>query len=312
MTQPLRVIFMGTPDFAVAAFTRIADTHNIVAVYTQPPRPAGRGQRDRESPVHLAAAARGLPVFTPERLKDPEIQAAFAAHNADVAVVAAYGLILPRPVLAAPRLGCINIHGSLLPRWRGAAPIQRAIMAGDTETGITIMEMEAGLDTGPMLLKGSVPIDDTTTAGALHDALAALGADLILTALDGLAAGTLKAEPQPSEGVTHAAKIEKAETAIDFTKPARMVLRHINGLSPAPGAWFGTSDTRGGRERIKVLRAEVAAGSGAPGTVIGPGLTVACGDGAVRLLTLQRAGKSPADEAAFLRGFALPVGTRLA
>jgi methionyl-tRNA formyltransferase len=307
MTARLRVIFMGTPDFAVAALKAIIPHHDVVAVYTQPPRPAGRGQKDRESPVHLVAAQHGLSVHTPLTLKDAAVQAAFAGHNADVAVVAAYGLILPRAILAMPRLGCINIHGSLLPRWRGAAPIQRAIMAGDKETGITIMEMEAGLDTGPMLLKGAVPIDDRTTAGELHDTLADVGADLIVKALARLAAGDLPATPQPAEGVTHAAKIDKAEAAIDFTKPAPVVVRHINGLSPFPGAWFAYGD-----ERIKVLRAELAKGAGVPGTAVGDDLTVACGDGAVRLLTLQRAGKGAADAAAFLRGYPLPAGTRLA
>jgi len=307
VTAPLRVIFMGTPDFAVAALRRIIPAHTVVAVYTQPPRPAGRGQQNRESAVHLVAAEHGLPAFTPVTLKDADVQAAFAAHVADIAVVAAYGLILPRAVLAMPRLGCINIHASLLPRWRGAAPIQRAIMAGDAETGVTIMQMEAGLDTGPMLLKAAVPITDSTTAGELHDALAAAGAELILPALERLAAGNLPAIPQPAAGVTHAAKIDKAEAAIDFTKPAHTVLRHIHGLSPFPGAWFAH-----GNERIKVLRAEPAKGAGAAGTVLDDGLTVACGDGAVRLVTLQRAGKSPADAAAFLRGYALPGGTQLA
>ncbi|TAL02135.1 MAG: methionyl-tRNA formyltransferase [Rhodospirillaceae bacterium] len=303
----MRVIFMGTPDFAVAALKAVAARHSVAAVYTQPPRPAGRGQKDRESPIHLLALQLGVPVFTPISLKDPAVQTAFAAHQADVAVVAAYGLILPRPVLAAPHLGCINIHGSLLPRWRGAAPIQRAIMAGDRESGITIMQMEAGLDTGPMLLSAPVPISDATTAGELHDTLAVLGAELIVSTLDRLAAGDLPATPQPADGVTHAAKIDKAETAIDFSKPARAVLRHIHGLSPAPGAWFAH-----GGERIKVLRAELAAGRGAAGTIVGDDLTVACGDGSLRLLTLQRAGKSAADGAAFLRGYALPVGTHLA
>jgi methionyl-tRNA formyltransferase len=307
MTTPLRVIFMGTPDFAVAALKPIAARHRIVAVYTQPPRPSGRGQKDRESPVHETATQLGLPVLTPATLKDPDTQAAFAAHNADVAVVAAYGLILPRAVLSAPRLGCINIHASLLPRWRGAAPIQRAIMAGDTETGVTIMRMEAGLDTGPMMLKGTVPITDETTAGALHDVLAATGANLIMTALERLAAGTLPATPQPPGGITLAPKIDKAEAAIDFTKPAAQVLRHIHGLSPFPGAWFSH-----GGERIKVLRVEKADGSGVPGTVIGDHLTVACGAGAVRLLSLQRSGKSAVDAAAFLRGYPLPPGTHLA
>jgi methionyl-tRNA formyltransferase len=303
----VRIIFMGTPDFALAALTPIVAKHDIVAVYTQPPRPAGRGQRAKESLVHKLALDRKLPVFTPKTLKDPKIQQAFAAHEADVAVVAAYGLILPRPILDAPRLGCINIHGSLLPRWRGAAPIQRAIMAGDMETGITIMQMEAGLDTGPMLLKEAVPITNDTTAGELHDTLAKLGGELIVTALDRLVAGDLPATPQPAEGVTLAPKIDKAEAAIDFSQPARTVLRHIHGLSPSPGAWF---EVRG--ERIKVLCAELTSGSRSPGTVIGEDLAVACGEGAVRLRMLQRAGKGATDGPSFLRGFALPAGLRLA
>ena len=296
------------PDFAVAALERILDRHHVVAVYSQPPRPAGRGQQERPTPVAQLAAARGIAVFTPASLKDADVQAAFVAHGADIAVVAAYGLILPRAVLAAPRLGCINIHASLLPRWRGAAPIQRAIMAGDTETGVTIMQMEAGLDTGPMLLHRAVPIGDATTAGDLHDTLAALGADLICDALDGLAAGTLEATPQPPIGVTHAAKIDKAEARIDFGRPARAVLRQIHGLSPSPGAWFAHET-----ERVRVLTAEIAEGRGAPsGTLLdAAAVTIACGEGAVRLVTVQRAGKSPVSADAFVRGYALPAGSRV-
>ena len=302
----MRIVFMGTPDFAATALAGILEHHDVVAVYTQPPRPAGRGQQQRPSAVSALAMQRGVPVFTPVSLKLPEVQHAFAAHDADIAVVAAYGLILPRPVLAAPRLGCINIHASLLPRWRGAAPIQRAIMAGDTETGVTIMRMEAGLDTGPMLLGGSVPITDATTAGALHDSLATLGAALILQAVDGLARGTITATPQPAEGVTYAAKIDNAEAHIDFSRTARDVLRQIHGLSPFPGAWFAHGD-----ERLRVLRVELAAAGGVAGHVVDNDLAVACGQGAIRLRTIQRAGKGPVDAAAFLRGYPLTAGTVL-
>lgn len=303
----MRVIFMGTPEFSTGALARIADAHDIVAVYAQPPRPAGRGYAEKPSPVHQLALDRGWPVFTPKSLKSAEAQREFAAHNADIAVVAAYGLILPQAVLDAPRLGCVNIHASLLPRWRGAAPIQRAIMAGDGETGVTIMQMDAGLDTGPMLLSRTAQIVDTTTAGELHDALAALGAGLIVEALAGLSAGTLEATPQPADGVTYAAKIDKAEAHIDFNRPARDVVRHIHGLSPFPGAWFAVNG-----ERIKVLRAETAGGNGSPGKALDSDLTIACAEGAVRLVTVQRAGRGAVEAAAFLRGFQLPAGTQLA
>jgi methionyl-tRNA formyltransferase len=303
----MRIVFMGTPDFAVSALTRLAAHHEIAAVYCQPARPAGRGQQARPSPVETFAHARDIPVCTPKSLKSPEAQAAFAAWNADVAVVAAYGLILPQAVLDAPKHGCINIHASLLPRWRGAAPIQRAIMAGDSETGVTIMKMDAGLDTGAMLRTGAVPISDATTAGELHDALAARGADLIVTVLESLKAGTLAATPQPEAGVTYAAKIDKAEARIDFNRPAKDVVRHINGLSPFPGAWFAHGD-----ERIKVLNAAMATGAGVPGVALDDGLTIGCATGAVRLTTVQRAGRGPAPADAFLRGYALPKGTVLA
>ncbi len=303
----MRVVFMGTPDFAVTALARIAAHHEVAAVYCQPPRPAGRGQQDRPSPVEAFARERGLPVCTPKSLKPKDAQDAFAAWHADIAVVAAYGLILPQAVLDAPKYGCVNIHASLLPRWRGAAPIQRAIMAGDAKTGVTIMQMDAGLDTGAMLLTGEVPITGTTTAGELHDALAVCGGDLILKALESIGAGTAKATPQPAEGATYAAKIDKAEAKIDFDRPAPDVARHVNGLSPFPGAWFGHGD-----ERIKALRAEVTAGQGPPGTVLDDALAVACAQGAVRLLMVQRAGRGPASTEAFLRGYALPKGTLLA
>ncbi len=301
----MRIVFMGTPDFAVTALDRLRDKHEIVAVYTQPPRPAGRGQQDRPSPVQLYAEKHGIAVQAPKSLRNAEAQAAFAALGADVAVVAAYGLILPQAVLDAPKRGCINIHASLLPRWRGAAPIQRAIMAGDTVSGVTIMQMDAGLDTGAMLLKGEVPITDATTAGALHDALAVLGGDLIaetLGRLEGIAP-----VPQPAQGVVLAPKIDKSEAHIDFNQPAEKVLRHIHGLSPFPGAWIGHDD-----ERIKVLSCERTAGQGVPGTALDDRLTIACAEGAVRLLTVQRAGKAPMTAEALLRGYALPKGTLLA
>ena len=303
----MRIVFMGTPDFAVTALARIMEHHEVVAVYCQPARPAGRGQQDRPSPVETFATTRNIPVRTPKSLKSKEAQDEFAAWSADVAVVAAYGLILPQAVLAAPKQGCINIHASLLPRWRGAAPIQRAIMAGDTTTGVTIMKMDAGLDTGAMLLTDAVPITDATTAGELHDALAVCGGDLIIKALDSLAAGTLVVTPQPEGGVTYAAKIDKAEAKIDFAKPAKDVVRHINGLSPFPGAWFAH-----GPERIKVLAAEVASAQGAVACVLDDQLTVGCAAGAVRLTTVQRAGRGPAPADAFLRGYTLPKGTSLA
>jgi len=303
----MRIVFMGTPDFSVAALGRLAEHYEIVAVYSQPPRPAGRGQQMRPSPVAAFAAARDIQVLTPKSLKAPEIQVAFRDHKADAAVVAAYGLILPQAILDAPRLGCLNIHASLLPRWRGAAPIQRAIMAGDKQSGVTIMQMDAGLDTGAMLMTHEVPISDATTAQSLHDTLATVGAGLIVEALDGLAAGRLRPVPQPDRGVTYAAKIDKAEAHINFARPARDVLRHIHGLSPFPGAWFAHGD-----ERIKVLTAELADGRGAPGTILDDRLTVACEGGAVRFLMVQRAGKGPSPADAFLRGYALPKGTALA
>jgi len=307
----MRVVFMGTPDFAVAALERLRPHHDIVAVYTQPPRPAGRGQLDRPSPVQLFAEKHRLTVRSPKSLKNQDVQAEFKSLNADVAVVAAYGLILPQAVLDVPKFGCINIHASLLPRWRGAAPIQRAIMAGDAVSGVTIMQMDAGLDTGAMLMKGETPITDATTAGELHDALAVIGGDLIVETLSALAQGTLKATPQPTAGVLMAAKIDKSEAHIDFNRPAGDVVRHIHGLAPFPGAWFahGPSDKQ---ERIKVLKAEIGKGHGAAGQVIDDRLTVACASGAVRLVTVQRAGKGPMTADVFLRGYALPKGTLLA
>jgi methionyl-tRNA formyltransferase len=301
----LRLIFMGTPDFAVPSLDAlVAAGHEIASVYTRAPRPAGRGQAPRPSPVHARAEALGLPVRTPATLRDPEAQAAFAALGADAAVVVAYGLILPPPVLAAPRHGCLNIHASLLPRWRGAAPIQRAVMAGDAETGISIMRMEAGLDTGPVALAEAVRIGPEDTAGDLHDRLAALGARLIVAALDSLP--DLAFVPQPETGATYAAKIDKAEARVDWTRPAAEIDRQIRGLSPFPGAW-----TEIGGERIKLLASRLAEGQGAPGEVLDAAPTVACGNGAVRLLRLQRAGRAPQEAEAFLRGFPLAPGDRL-
>lgn len=293
----MRVIFMGTPDFSVPALRAIAARHDVVAVYSQPPRAAGRGQKLRPSPVALAAQDLGIPVRTPARLRDPQDQADFAALDADVAVVVAYGLILPQPVLDAPRLGCLNIHASILPRWRGAAPIHRAILAGDAETGVAIMQMEAGLDTGPVLALTRTPIAADDTTASLHDRLAAMGADLICDVLDRL---PLPAVPQAQDGVTYAAKIDKTEARIDWTLPAEQVDRQIRGLSPFPGAWCMIGD-----ERVKLLASTVVPGQGEPGTVL-PDYTVVCGSGAVRITLAQRAGKRPMTPADLLRGWALP------
>jgi methionyl-tRNA formyltransferase len=305
----MRIVFMGTPDFAVPTLSALlAAGHKVAAVYSRAPRPAGRGMGERKSPVHAYAEAAGLPVLTPRTLRDEAQRQTFAAHQADVAVVAAYGLILPPPVLQAPRHGCLNLHASALPRWRGAAPIARAVMAGDAATAASIMRMGEGLDTGPVCLAEPMPIGPDMTAGELHDLLAERGAALMVQALARLEVGALPCMPQPDEGVTYAAKIGKAETAIDFTQPAAAVHNHVRGLSPFPGAWFAAGATG---ERIKVLRTHVAPGSGRPGTVLDAALTVACGDGAVHLLELQRAGKRPMAAAEFLRGFPLPPGTRL-
>jgi len=300
----MRLAFMGTPAFAVAALDALAAAgHAIACVYTQPPRPAGRGQREVRSPVHERALALGLPVRHPPSFKPPEIRAEFAALGLDVAVVAAYGLLLPQAVLDAPKRGCLNIHASLLPRWRGAAPIQRAIEAGDAETGITIMQMEAGLDTGPMLLKKRLAIAPDATGGSLHDALAPMGAAAIVEALAKLDA--LVPEKQ-GEGATYARKLDKDEARIDWSHPADDLARRIRAFDPFPGAWFAH-----GGERFKVLGARATKGSGAPGTVVATPLVVACGTGALELTRVQRAGRAPMDAGALLRGFALPVGTVL-
>lgn len=294
----MRVIFMGTPEFSVPALRAISALHEVVAVYSQPPRAAGRGQKPRLSAVHAAAEEMGIDVRTPLRLREVAEQQAFAALQADVAVVVAYGLILPQPVLDAPRLGCLNIHASLLPRWRGAAPIHRAVMAGDTETGVAIMQMEAGLDTGPVLAEARTPIGVEETTADLHDRLAAVGAGLIVDVLDRL---PLVARPQPEAGVTYAAKVDKAEARIDWTRPAAEVDRQIRGLSPFPGAWC---DIEG--ERVKLLRSRLSEGQGAPGTVL-PGFRIACGTGAVEIIEAQRSGKRPMSAAELLRGWTLPV-----
>lgn len=308
----LKIVFMGTPDFSVPALEAIhAAGHDVLAVYSQPPRPAGRGMAERPSPVHAKAAALGIPVRTPRALRDADQQTLFADLRADAAVVIAYGLILPMPILAAPRLGCFNVHASALPRWRGAAPIQRAIMAGDTETAVMVMRMEEGLDTGPVGMTKRVPIAPDMTAGELHDVLASRGAELIVRALAALENGTFVPVPQPDEGVTYAAKIDKKEAEIDFARPAAEVHNHIRGLSPFPGAWFEAAPPGGKPERIKVLRSTLGDGRGQPGEVLDDRLTIACGEGAVRLVEIQRAGKRAMTSEEFLRGFTLPRGTRL-
>ena len=300
----MRIIFMGTPDFAVPALTALHDAgHEIACVYTQPPRPAGRGKQLRPSPVALEAERLGVPVRWPVSLRNAEAQAEFTALSADVAVVAAYGLILPQPVLDAPAHGCLNIHASLLPRWRGAAPIHRAVIAGDDETGVTIMQMEAGLDTGPMLHKVFVPVGCKTT-GALTEELAARGAEAMVEVLSDLAAFT--SEPQNDKAAIYAAKIDKAEAKIDWAETADVIERKVRGLAPFPGAWFEL-----GEERVKLLLAEVVEASGAHGTVLGDDFAIACGTGAIRPLRLQRAGKPVLERAEFLRGRAVAAGTVL-
>ncbi len=308
--MPLRLIFMGTPDFAVPTLLTLADHgHEIAAVYTRAPKPAGRGMKLQTTPVEQAARQLGIPVLTPKTLRTPEAEAEFRAHNADAAVVVAYGMILPANILDAVPLGCFNLHGSLLPRWRGAAPIQRAIMSGDAESGVMIMKMDAGLDTGDVAMAERLPITDTMTAQDLHDALAPLGADLMVRAMGGLSRGGLQLTKQSEQGVTYAAKIDKAEARIDWTKSAREVLRHCHGLSPFPGAWFEIA-IDGEPVRIKVLRCELAKGSGAPGDLLDDKLTIACGDGAIRILELQRAGKPPMKVDAFLNGTPLKPPAR--
>ena len=300
----MRIIYMGTPDFAVPALVALAKAgHEIVGVYSQPPRPAGRGKALRPSPVQAQAEQMGIEVRTPVSLKDPEVQSAFAALDADVAVVAAYGLILPRGVLEAPRSGCLNIHASLLPRWRGAAPIQRAILSGDNVTGVTIMNMEAGLDTGPMRAKHVTPIEDKT-AGALTAELAQAGAELMVEVLDDLSAHP--PVPQPEEGVTYAAKIDKSEARIDFTRDAHQVERQIRAFNPFPGAFL---EYRG--ERFRILAAHVEEHEGPPGELLDNSLLIGCGHGAIRPTLIQRAGKGAMSPGELLRGYDMPAGSRV-
>jgi methionyl-tRNA formyltransferase len=309
--MPLRLIFMGTPDFAVPTLLElVSHGHEIAAVYTRAAKPAGRGLKLQLSPVEQEARRLDIPVATPKTLKSEDAHAEFRAHGADAAVVVAYGMILPQAVLDAPKLGCFNLHGSLLPRWRGAAPINRAIMAGDAQTGVMVMRMDAGLDTGDIAMAERITITDRMTASDLHDELSRLGAGLMVRAMAALERGTLQLSAQPSEGVTYAAKIDKAEARIDWTRPAHQVLRHIHGLSPFPGAWCELAG-EGQAARLKILRCEPAAGAGAPGTVLDDNLTIACGDGAVRILELQRAGKAPMQAAEFLRGTPLRPPARL-
>jgi len=304
----MRLIFMGTPDFAVPTLVELAARgHEIAAVYTRAPKPAGRGMDVQHTPVEQEARRLALAVHTPRSLKDEEAQAAFRAHNADAAVVVAYGLILPKSVLEAPRLGCFNIHASLLPRWRGAAPINRAIMAGDTESGITIMKMDEGLDTGAIAMAERMPIGADITAGDLHDVLSRLGADLMLRALAAAERGSLTLTLQPDKGVTYAEKISKNETRIDWSKPWKQVHDHIRGLSPFPGAWFEIDGAR-----IKALRSTKGEGSGAAGTALDDKFTIACGTGAVRLTQVQRAGKEPMSADELLRGTPVKSGVRVA
>jgi methionyl-tRNA formyltransferase len=310
--MPLRLIFMGTPDFAVPTLLElVAQGHEIAAVYTRVAKPAGRGMKLQQSPVEREAHRLDIPVLTPSTLKTSDALDQFRALGADAAVVVAYGMILPQAILDTPRLGCFNLHASLLPRWRGAAPINRAIMAGDAESGVMVMKMDAGLDTGDVAMAERLPITDTMTAADLHDALAPLGGDLMVRAMGALERGTLQLSPQPSEGVTHAAKIDKAEAHIDWNKPVREVLRHIHGLSPFPGAWCEML-LDGANQRVKILRCEIASGAGAPGTVLDDRLTIACSQGALRILELQRAGKQPMKAEEFLRGTPLKPPARLA
>jgi methionyl-tRNA formyltransferase len=302
---------MGTPDFAVPTLAEVVGAgHEVVAAYSQPARAAGRGMATRKSPVQMFAETAGIPVLTPDNFKSVDAQAAFAARAADAAVVVAYGLLLPAAVLTAPHLGCFNLHASKLPRWRGAAPIQRAIMAGDTETAVMAMRMQQGLDTGPVCLAEQIAIGADQTAGELHDVLAQRGASLMVRALAALERGSIDCTPQAADGVTYAKKIDKAEARIDFSADARDVHNRIRGLSPFPGAWF-EAGRDGKRERIKVLRAVVVEAIGTPGMVLDDQLTIACGSGAVRLIELQRAGKTPMRAADVLRGFPLPPGTQL-
>ena len=307
----LRLIFMGTPDFAVPTLLElVAHGHEIAAVYTRTAKPAGRGMKLQPTPVAIEATRLGIPVLTPATLKTPEALEEFRACQADAAVVVAYGMILPQAILDAPKLGCFNLHASLLPRWRGAAPINRAIMAGDAETGVMVMKMEAGLDTGDVAMAERLAISDAMTAADLHDALAPLGGDLMVRAIGALERGRLQLTKQSEAGVTYAAKIDKAEAHIDWNKSAFEVLRHIHGLSPFPGAWC-EMPLEGAAQRVKILRCEIAGGSGEPGAVLDDRLTIACNQGALRILELQRAGKQPMKADEFLRGTPLKPPARL-
>jgi methionyl-tRNA formyltransferase len=309
--MPLRLIFMGTPEFAVPTLLDlVAHGHEIAAVYTRAAKPAGRGMKLQLSPVEQEARRLGIAVVTPSTLKTPEALDEFRAHQADAAVVVAYGMILPQAILDVPRLGCFNLHASLLPRWRGAAPINRAIMAGDAETGIMVMKMDVGLDTGDVAMAERLAITDAMTAADLHDALAPLGGDLMVRAMGALERGMLQLKPQSSDGVTYAAKIDKAEAHIDWNKPAFEVLRHIHGLSPFPGAWC-EMPLEGAAQRVKILRCEIADGAGEPGAVLDDRLTIACKQGALRILELQRAGKQPMEAEEFLRGTPVRPPARL-
>jgi methionyl-tRNA formyltransferase len=309
--MPLRLIFMGTPDFAVPTLLElVAHGHEIAAVYTRAPKPAGRGMKLQPTPVEVEARRLGIAVATPATLKTTEAQAEFRAHDADAAVVVAYGMILPQAILDTPKLGCFNLHGSLLPRWRGAAPINRAIMTGDTESGVMVMKMDVGLDTGDVAMAERLAITDAMTAADLHDALAPLGADLMVRAIGALERGKLQLTKQSDQGVTYAAKIEKAEARIDWNSPAREVLRHIHGLSPFPGAWCEMA-IEGQQVRVKILRCAIADGSGVSGDLLDDHLTVACQDGAIRIRELQRAGKAPMKAEDFLRGTPLKPPMRL-
>jgi methionyl-tRNA formyltransferase len=309
--MPLRLIFMGTPDFAVPTLLElVAHGHEIAAVYTRAAKPAGRGMKLQLSPVEVEARRLGIAVATPATLKTPEVEAEFRAHDADAAVVVAYGMILPQAILDAPKLGCFNLHASLLPRWRGAAPINRASMAGDAESGVMVMKMDAGLDTGDVAMAERITITDAMTAADLHDALAPLGGDLMVRAMGALERGKLRLTRQSDQGVTYAAKIDKAEARIDWNRPARDVLRHIHGLSPFPGAWC-EMPIEGALARVKILRCALVDRSGAPGDVLDDRLTVACKQGAIRILELQRAGKVPMKAEEFLRGTPLKPPARL-
>ena len=307
----MRIVFMGTPAFAVPTLSElVGQGHEVVAVYTRAPARSGRGMSETPSPVHALASRLGVPVHHPATLKGEAAAETMRAHDADLGVVVAYGLILPQAILDAPALGCVNLHASLLPRWRGAAPIQRAVMAGDPEAGVGVMRMEAGLDTGPVGMEERIRLDPDMTAGDLHDRLAPIGADLMGRAVGALERGTLQFRPQPAEGVIYAGKIDKAEARIDWARPAAEVLRHIMGLSPAPGAFF-EADLGHGVERVKVLRARLAEGTGPAGSVLDAALTVACREGAIVPTQLQRAGKGPVPVAEFLRGRPVQAGRRL-